>query len=59
MTTVARLLHTPVKSLKMGDVDQLVLHERGVVEAKRLSGMSEADTPETTVVRQPSSSSSS
>jgi uncharacterized protein YcbX len=32
MTTVARLLHTPVKSLKMGEVDQLVLHERGVVD---------------------------
>ena len=45
---------------RCGFYDQaLKQHERGVVEAKRLSGMSEADTPETTFFRQPSSSSSS
>ena len=30
MGTVARLLHTPVKSLRMADVDELVLGPRGV-----------------------------
>jgi hypothetical protein len=32
MTTVARLLHSPVKSLKMGDVDAIQLGPNGIVD---------------------------